>query len=425
MSCTPNAITPGSTSGVPTPNALTTPANYIIMTNTAAQVPSFQVATRLQGVEEYYFSQKLKQIAALRAQGHDVLNLGIGSPDQAPSEAAVEALARHSKIAGNHAYQSYIGLPELRRAFADWYQRYFEVTLDPDSEILPLMGSKEGILHIAMTYLEPGDEVLIPNPGYPAYRATALLTGASAVEYDLEESSGWLPDLAALERRDLSKVKLMWLNYPQMPTGALATPAFFEELVAFAKRNHILLCHDNPYSFILNDRPLSLLSIPGAKDVALELNSLSKSHNMAGWRVGMLAGRADCLRDVLRFKSNMDSGMFKPLQLAAVEALSAPPAWYAALAAEYRKRREVVFQLLDLLQCTYSRDQAGMFVWARIPGHYRDGYALSGEILEKAHVFITPGGIFGSRGTDYIRVSLCSPVTAFEQAVGRILVGHG
>lgn len=381
---------------------------------------AFPVATRLKGVEEYYFSQKLKQIAAMRLQGHDVLNLGIGSPDQAPSEAAIETLSKHSRMAGNHAYQSYVGLPELRRAFADWYERHFNVILNPDTEILPLMGSKEGILHIAMTYLEAGDEVLIPNPGYPAYRATALLTGASAVEYELEESSGWLPDLEALERRDLSKVKLMWLNYPQMPTGALATPAFFEALVAFAKRNHILLCHDNPYSFILNDHPLSLLSIPGAKEVAIELNSLSKSHNMAGWRVGMLAGRADCLQDVLRFKSNMDSGMFKPLQLAAVEALAADDEWYASLDAEYRRRREVVFRMLDLLKCVYARDQAGMFVWARIPDQYADGFALSDEILEKAHVFITPGGIFGSRGNGYIRVSLCSPSAVFEQAIQRI-----
>lgn len=380
----------------------------------------FSTASRLHGVEEYYFSQKLKQIAALRAQGHHVLNLGIGSPDMAPSTEAVEVLAHHSRQPHNHAYQSYVGLPELRRAFADWYRRHFGVVLDPEREILPLMGSKEGILHIAMTYLEAGDTVLIPNPGYPAYKAASLLTGATAREYPLEERNGWLPDLEALEKQDLSTVKLMWVNYPHMPTGALANRAFFERLVAFAHRHHILLCHDNPYSFILNAHPLSLLATEGAKEVSLELNSLSKSHNMAGWRIGMLAGRADCLNDVLRFKSNMDSGMFKPLQMAAVEALNASEAWYASINAEYGRRRETVFRLLQQLDCTFSRDQAGMFVWARISEHYADGFALSDAVLERARVFITPGGIFGSAGKHYVRVSLCSPKALFEEALERL-----
>lgn len=381
---------------------------------------SFKPASRLDSVEEYYFSQKLKEIAQMRAQGKEVLNLGIGSPDQAPSAETIEALATHSGEPNNHSYQSYIGLPELRRAFADWYARCFDVTLHPDTEILPLMGSKEGILHLAMTYLEAGDEVLIPNPGYPAYRATALLAGASVVEYHLEEQNGWLPDLEALARQDLSRVKIMWLNYPHMPSGARATRDFFVQVVDFARKHHILLCHDNPYSFILNDHPLSLLSVPGAMEVALELNSLSKSHNMAGWRVGILAGRADCLRDVLRFKSNMDSGMFKPLQLAAAAALQAPAEWYEALNAKYRRRREKVFELMDLLGCVYNPGQVGMFVWARIPESYQNGYELSDDILHGAHVFLTPGGIFGSQGDRYIRVSLCSPIDVFETAILRI-----
>lgn len=357
----------------------------------------------------------------MRAEGKDVLNLGIGSPDQAPAMDAVDALSTQSSLPQNHAYQSYMGLPELRRAFADWYGRHFGVVLDPEREILPLMGSKEGIMHIAMTYLEPGDQVLIPNPGYPAYRATAMLAGAALVEYSLSEANNWLPDLDALEQQDLSRVKLMWLNYPHMPSGATATPAFFEALVAFAKRHDILLCHDNPYAFILNDKPLSILSVPGGMEVALELNSLSKSHNMAGWRVGMLAGRADYLADVLRFKSNMDSGMFKPLQLAAAAALQAGPEWYAALNDTYRRRRAEVFALLDALDCQYKRDQAGMFVWARIPDRYRDAFEYSDHILQTAHLFITPGGIFGSQGDRYLRPSLCSPVEVLTQARARIV----
>lgn len=381
---------------------------------------TFHPASRLNSVEEYYFSQKLKEIARMRAEGKDVLNLGIGSPDQAPQLDTIEVLHTHSRAAGSHGYQSYVGLPELRRAFADWYAQYFEVALNPDTEILPLMGSKEGILHISMTYLEPGDQVLVPNPGYPAYRATAALAGATVREYTLDASHHWLPDLEALEQEDLSRVKLMWLNYPHMPSGATATREFFARVVEFAHKHHILLCHDNPYSFILNDQPLSILSAPGAMEVALELNSLSKSHNMAGWRIGVLAGRGDCLSDVLRFKSNMDSGMFKPLQLAAVAALQSPPEWYASLNAEYRRRREKVFELMDLLGCRYDPAQVGLFVWARIPETYRDGYELSDAVLYNAHVFITPGGIFGSQGDSYIRISLCSTTSAFETAIQRI-----
>lgn len=371
-------------------------------------------------VEEYYFSQKLREIAQMRSEGKAVLNLGIGSPDLPPSEGVIVELQTESERSNSHGYQSYIGIPELRTAFAQWYKAWFDVELNPNGEILPLMGSKEGIMHISMTYLEPGDEVLVPNPGYPAYRSVAHLTGASIREYDLEEERGWTPNLEALAKTDLSKVKIMWVNYPNMPTGAQAQRSFYEELIAFAKAHHILVVNDNPYGFILNDQQLSILSIEGAKAVALELNSLSKSHNMAGWRIGMLAGDEAYLSTILRFKSNMDSGMFRPLQLAAVKALAQPAYWYQSVNAIYRSRREKVYELLDLLDCQYDKDQVGMFVWARIPQAYRSGFELSDEVLYKAHVFITPGGIFGSQGDAYIRVSLCSESAIFEEAIRKI-----
>ncbi len=379
-----------------------------------------QPAGRLGEVKEYYFATKLREIARLRREGKDVLNLGIGSPDLPPSEAALDTLHAASKDHHNHGYQSYTGLPELRRAFAEWYRQYFRVVLDPETEVLPLIGSKEGIMHISMTYLEAGDEVLIPNPGYPTYRAVSNLTGATVREYRLEEKRGWQPDLAALAQTDLSRVKIMWLNYPNMPTGARADEAFFAELVEFARQNAILLVNDNPYAFILSEAPVSLLRTPGAMDVALELNSLSKAHNMAGWRVGMLAGRGDYLKQVLRFKSNMDSGMFKPVQLAAARALQNPPEWYRRLNAVYRERRGKVYELLDRLGCVYDRDQVGMFVWAKVPDHYRSGYELSDEVLYDAHVFITPGGIFGSQGERYVRASLCSDGRFYEEAIRRV-----
>lgn len=377
-------------------------------------------ASRLGDVQEYYFSRKLREIAGMRAAGKDVLNLGIGSPDLAPHPKVIDALQQAASSPDNHAYQSYAGLPALRQAFADWYHRWFAVDLDPASEVLPLIGSKEGIMHISMSFLEKGDEVLVPNPGYPAYSAVTKLTGATIREYPLEAKRNWLPDLSALGQQDLSRVKIMWVNYPNMPTGARATRSFFEALVGFAQRHQILLCHDNPYAFILNDEPLSLLSVPGAREVALELNSLSKSHNMAGWRVGVLAGRADYLQTVLRFKSNMDSGMFKPVQLAAAQALSLPESWYESVNDTYRQRRTLVFRLLDQLECRYDRDQVGMFVWAKVPKIYADGYALADEVLEENHVFITPGGIFGTQGDHYVRVSLCSPASVFEEAIQRL-----
>lgn len=380
-----------------------------------------KTARRLENIQEYYFSKKLKEIAVLRQQGHQVLNLGIGSPDLPPSPEVIAVLGDHSCLPDVHAYQSYNGILELREAFAQWYARFFSVKLDPANEVLPLIGSKEGIVHIAMTFLEPGDLALVPNPGYPSYRAASELAGAEVVEYHLLEENNWLPDLAELEGLDLARVKILWVNYPNMPTGAMATPAFFQQLVEFAHEHRILIVNDNPYSFILNDQHLSLLSLPGAMDVALELNSLSKSHNLSGWRVGMLAGKAAYLAEVTRFKSNMDSGMFKPLQLAAAQALQAPAEWYEALNAVYRQRREKVVELLDHLGCTCQPGATGLFVWAKIPSQYPDAYDLTDQLLDKAKVFITPGGIFGSQGDRYVRVSLCSPVELFEAAISRIL----
>jgi len=377
-------------------------------------------AKRMGEVKEYYFSQKLREIAEMRAAGQAVLNLGIGSPDLPPSEEVVNELQEESERSTSHGYQGYTGIPELRNAFSQWYKQWFDVDLNPNGEVLPLIGSKEGIMHISMTYLEPGDEVLVPNPGYPAYRAVANLTGATIRNYDLQEELAWTPDLKALAQTDLSKVKIMWVNYPNMPTGAQAQLSFYEELIAFAKAHEILICNDNPYGFILNDEQISIFNVAGAKEVALELNSLSKSHNMAGWRIGMLAGAAPYLSTILRFKSNMDSGMFRPLQLAAVKALQQPASWYQSVNAIYRSRREKVYELLDLLNCEYDKNQVGMFVWAKIPSQYESGFALSDAVLYQAHVFITPGGIFGSQGDGYIRVSLCSETAIFEEAIRKI-----
>jgi aspartate/methionine/tyrosine aminotransferase len=379
-----------------------------------------QPASRLGNLQEYYFSSKLREIAGLRSRGIDVLNLGIGSPDLPPDEPVISLLGEQSLRPDVHAYQPYLGIPELREAFAQWYQRYFDVALNPASEIFPLIGSKEGIVHIAMTFLEPGDQALAPNPGYPTYKIASELTGASVLSYDLLPGNHWRPDFQSLEQHDLSRVKIMWVNYPNMPTGARADLAFFEQLVDFGKKHKILIVNDNPYSFILNDQHLSILSVPGSREVALELNSLSKSHNMAGWRVGMLAGRADYLSHVLRFKSNMDSGMFRPVQQAAALALQASPQWYENLNAIYRRRRDKVYALLQLLDCQWEDGAVGMFVWAKIPGIWKDGFELTDRLLEMAHVFITPGGIFGSQGNQYIRVSLCSDVSVFEEAIKRV-----
>jgi len=379
------------------------------------------IADRLNGIGEYYFSQKLREIEELNKTGVPVINLGIGSPDLPPHPDVIRTLAEESTKPNVHGYQNYKGVLALRKAIADWYQKWYGVSLNPDTEVLPLIGSKEGIMHISMAYLNDGDEVLIPNPGYPTYRSATQLAGGKCIEYELKEENNWQPDFEALEKKDLSKVKLMWVNYPHMPTGQQPTKELFEKIVAFAKKHNILICHDNPYSFILNDAPLSILSVEGAKDVAVELNSLSKSHNMAGWRIGMLCGAKQRIDDVLRFKSNMDSGMFLPLQLAAAKALTLDETWHNSLNEIYTKRREKVFQLLDELDCEYSKEQVGLFVWAKIPAQYANGYELSDEVLQKAKVFITPGGIFGNAGDKYIRVSLCSTEEKYEEALNRII----
>lgn len=377
-------------------------------------------AKRLDGIGEYYFSQKLREIDDLNKQGKNIINLGIGSPDLPPHPDVIKVLQEESAKPNVHAYQNYKGSPILRKAFADWYQTWYNVSLNPDTEILPLIGSKEGIMHICMTYLNEGDEVLLPNPGYPTYRSAVKLAGAVCVDYDLKEQNNYFPDFNDLEQKDLSKVKLMWVNYPHMPTGQLASVEMYTPLIAFAKKHNILICHDNPYSFILNEHPMSLLSIEGAKDVVLELNSLSKSQNMAGWRVGVLCAAKERIDEVLRFKSNMDSGMFLPVQLAAAKALSLGKEWYDSVNQVYRARREKVYELLDTLKCVYSKDQVGMFMWAAIPKEYKDGYALSDEVLYNSNVFITPGGIFGSAGEKYIRISLCGSIEKFEEAIKRV-----
>ncbi len=380
-----------------------------------------QVANRLQHTEEYYFSRKLREIEALNQTGEKVINLGIGSPDLPPHPSVIDTLHAYASQPDTHGYQNYKGILPLRQAIANWYSDWYGVSLDPNIHVLPLIGSKEGIVHVCMTYLQEGDEALFPNPGYPAYSAAVRLSGATGIPYELEEKNGWLPDLDELAKQDLSNVKMMWLNYPHMPTGTSATAAFFKEVVAFAKQYHILLCHDNPYSFILNDRPQSLLATEGAMDVAIELNSLSKSSNMAGWRVGMLVGAEARIREIIRFKSNMDSGMFFPAQMAAAKALSLGREWYDGLNASYRNRREKVYQLLDILGCTYSRQQVGLFVWAKIPASYLDGYALSDSVLRQSRVFITPGGIFGDGGSGYIRVSLCATTDVLDKAYDRLV----
>jgi LL-diaminopimelate aminotransferase len=392
---------------------------------------------RLEGTGEYYFSQKLREIDELNKQGKNIINLGIGSPDLPPHPDVIKTLQEESSKPNVHAYQSYKGSPVLRNAIADWYQKWYGVELNAGTEILPLIGSKEGIMHICMTYFENGVGVFVPNPGYPTYSSAIKLSGATPVYYELKEGNNYFPDFEKLgklidENATSNPVKGIFVNYPQMPTGQLPTKEFFKELVVFGKAKNILIIHDNPYSFILNEEPMSLLSVDGAKDVVIELNSLSKSQNMAGWRVGMLVGSKQRIDEVLRFKSNMDSGMFLPVQLAAAKALSLGKDWYDGVNAIYKKRREKVFELLDLLQCRYSNQQVGMFVWAHIPDSYTinavstnlnplgGGGALSDDVLYNANVFITPGGIFGSAGENYVRVSLCTPEEKFIESIRRV-----
>ena len=385
------------------------------------KIMKIKTANRLAHIQEYYFSQKLREIDALNKAGKNIINLGIGSPDMAPHADVVKVLQEESAKPNTHAYQSYKGSPILRNAVAAWYIKWYNVALDSDTEILPLIGSKEGIVHICMTYLNEGDQALIPNPGYPTYTSAVTLAGASPLTYDLTEENNWLPDFEAMAKNDLSRVKLMFVNYPHMPTGKFASKELLQQLIAFAKKHNILIVHDNPYSFVLNENPTSLLSIEGAKEVVIELNSLSKSHNMAGWRVGVMCGAKDRIDDVLKFKSNMDSGMFLPVQLAAAKALELNEDWYKSINTVYAERKQKAFELLDLINCTYDKEQVGMFVWAKIPSGFKDGYALSDDVLYGSNIFITPGGIFGSNGNGYVRVSLCATKEKFEESIYRIL----
>jgi LL-diaminopimelate aminotransferase len=382
--------------------------------------PNIKPSLRIQDVQEYYFSRKLRQISEMRERGLNIINLGIGSPDLPPSGNVIDALYNNALSPNNHGYQSYTGIPALRKAFSAWYKLWFNIELNPSDEILPLVGSKEGIMHISMAFLNNGDEVLIPNPGYPTYEAAAKMAGGIVRYYDLKEETNWLPDLDKLESEGLDNVKLMWINYPNMPTGKKATKEIFSDLVAFAVRHNILICNDNPYSFILNENQISIFSAEGSRDIALELNSLSKSHNMAGWRIGMVAGKSEFISAILRVKSNMDSGMFQPLQAAAVEALNAPAQWYKDVNAIYRKRRLIAEEIMNLLSCSFDPEQAGLFLWGRIPAEYKNAEEMSEPILLKANVFITPGSIFGSNGNNFIRISLCASEEMLEEAKNRI-----
>ena len=389
-----------------------------------------ETAKRLEGIGEYYFSQKLREIDEMNKAGKQVINLGIGSPDLPPHPDVIKTLHEEALKPGQHGYQNYKGSPVLRNAISKWYKKWYDVELNADTEILPLIGSKEGIMHICMTYLNEGDVVLIPNPGYPTYRSSAKIAGAKVIEYSLTKENNWFPDFNELEQiitntksllaGEVWRNCLMFVNYPQMPTGKLPTKELFVQLVSFAKKHNILICHDNPYSFILNNTPMSLLSVDGAKDVVIELNSLSKSHNMAGWRVGMLVGAKERIDNVLRFKSNMDSGMFLPVQLAAAKALELGQEWHDKVNVAYGNRRKKVFELLQLLNCLFDENQAGLFVWASVPSNYKDGYELSDKVLHVSNVFITPGGIFGSAGDKYVRVSLCTSEEKIEEAIQRI-----
>lgn len=379
-----------------------------------------KTADRIAQVEEYYFSKKLAEVRSLDTPELRVINLGIGSPDLAPTAVTVSALTESAHNPAHHGYQNYKGIPALRQAITAFYQKTYHVALDPESMILPLMGSKEGIMHIAMAFVNEGDEVLIPDPGYPTYASVAKLVGAKVRTYTMKESLEWGVDMEDLRQQDLSRVKIMWVNFPHMPTGRVASRAEMKELVDLARKHHFLIVNDNPYSLILNEAPLSILSIEGASEVALELNSLSKSHNMAGWRIGWVAGRKDYIEAVLRVKSNMDSGMFLGLQHAAVEALKNDSSWFEELNTVYRGRSVLARKLLKELGCSYAEDQSGLFVWAKAPHHVADVEKWIDEILYATKVFITPGFIFGETGRRHIRVSLCAPIEKLEEAIGRI-----
>ena len=387
-----------------------------------SKVFNIKPADRLSNVSEYYFSRKLKEVARMNAEGKDVISLAIGSPDMPPSEATIDVLCREARKADTHGYQPTIGTPELRQAMAGFYKRWYNVELDPATEIQPLIGSKEGILHVTLAFVNPGDSVLVPNPGYPTYTALSKLLGANIINYDLSAQNGWQPDFEAIESMDLSNVRLMWTNYPNMPTGANARRETYEKLVEFARRHNIVIVNDNPYSFILNrDERLSILQVPGAKDCCIEFNSMSKSHNMPGWRVGMLATNAEFIKWIIKVKSNIDSGTFRPLQLAAAQAYQNSDEWHHQANIEtYARRRELAEEIMTQIGCEFDPNQVGMFLWGRIPENYSDAEELTERVLHKARVFITPGFIFGTNGKRYVRISLCAKEETIKTALERI-----
>lgn len=377
-------------------------------------------ASRVGNIQEYYFSRKLKEVARLNSDGCDIISLGIGGPDKAPAESVINVLCENAHKSDSHSYQPFTGLPELRKAYSDFYKEHYGVDLDPNTEIQPLIGSKEAILHLSLTFLNPGDGVLVPDPGYITYSSASKLAEAEIYKYDLTEENHWWPDFDTLERLPLDKIKLMWVNYPHMPTGAPASMELFEKIIAFGRRHNIVIVNDNPYSFILNDKPLSILQVPGAKEIALEMNSLSKSHNMAGWRMGMVASNKDFISWFIKVKSNVDSGQFKPMMLAATEALALPDRWYAEINATYAERREIAEKIMTMLGCTFDKSQRGLFLWGRVPESVDNVESFTDRILYDAHVFITPGFIFGDNGKRYIRISLCATPERLNEALQRI-----
>ena len=378
-----------------------------------------QKADRLSNVKEYYFSKKLREVAALRKEGKQIINMAIGSPDLPPPNAAIKILTETANSKGAHQYQSYQGITELREAIANFYQKHYSVSLNPNQEILPLMGSKEGITHISMAFLNKGDSVLIPDPGYPSYASVSNLMQANIISYNLNVSNNWLPNYKEIEKQDLTGVKMMWLNYPHMPTGTNATKEHFKKAVAFAKKHDIMLVNDNPYSFILNNNPLSILETEGARDVAIELNSLSKTFNMSGWRVGMVVGKGEIIKSILQVKSNMDSGMFLGIQKGAVEALNCSKEWFKELNKTYIKRRKIVWEIFDILGCSYNKESVGLFVWAKSPKG-RSAIEFTDQLLKEKEVFMTPGSIFGKNGKDYVRASLCVSEADLDTVLQRL-----
>ena len=391
------------------------------MKNSSSNSKPVLPARRLDSVKEYYFSKKLKEIAQLNANGADIISLGIGGPDRPPHRDVIDTLCSEAAVPSNHSYQPYVGIPQLRQAFAAWYLRFYGVSLDANTEIQPLIGSKEGILHTTLAFVNPGDGVLVPNPGYPTYSSVSRLAEAEIFTYDLLEDNNWQPDFDQLEAMPLDKIKLMWVNYPNMPTGAAASMELFQRLVDFCKRHGIVIVNDNPYSFILHEKPLSILSVPGAKDIAIEMNSMSKSHNMAGWRIGMLASNPQFIQWILKVKSNIDSGQFKPMMLAAVKALEAPDSWYEDVNATYSRRRKIAEKIMATLGCSFDPRQGGLFLWGKIADDMESAEAVSDMLLYDARVFITPGFIFGSNGNRYIRISLCATEEKMNEALERII----